>query len=632
MKNIFTIILLFGVWVAQAQMPDIDSLITKAESLNGREQVMMYSDISYYASFGNTDLALDYANKCLDAAKSAGDSLLIAEGYNVLAIAWYMKSYYPEALDYNMKALNIRLKYGDNYSLLSSYSKTGNCLYEMGRYDEAIGYYLKALKISEENDLTQQTGLISNNIAELFKMQENYDQAQAFYQISIQIASEIADTVGLAKAYINQGVLFKLQSRFIKADSLFKIAYDLIHGKGFMDIEAGLQINFGTLYKEWGQLEKSTEYYKAAEALYGQSGELLGLSIVSSNLGNTYLVLGQHKTALDYYKKGIGLANTTNSMSRMIAAYEGITNYYRVTGDYRNAYHSDSIADVYRDSVFNAEKTRIIQELNTRYETGKKEKQIAEQEIVLAQQALSVQQKNLQLLGAIGGLFIVLLLAILVYRSQQSRQEKLRQLVALEKVEAVNKIQNEKLRISRDLHDNIGSQLTFVISTLDNLSYMKTEVQRDEKLGLLRQFTRDTMAQLRETIWALNIETISIDQLSSKIAAFIRQAKLARPEIQFVIEGNPTAKELNANQAINTYRTMQEAINNSIKYACPKTITITFSDNKLSINDDGIGFDRASIAEGNGLRNMESRMKEVGFHLSVSSQPGRGTEISIFLS
>jgi signal transduction histidine kinase len=631
MKHLIFFLLLFC-WVsAMGQFPNIDSLINQAEQLEGKKKALMYADISYYAAYSNTDLSLEYADKSLELAKTTKDSLLIAEGYNAFAIAWYMRSFYPLALEYNMKALDIRLRLGDDYSRLSSYSKIGNCLHEMGRYDEAISYYLKGLKISEDNKHTRQTGLISNNIAEIFKSQENYEKAREYYVISIQIATELNDTLGLCKALINQGVSYKSQWMFQKADSLFKKAYSLVEGQGFTEVEAGLMNNFGTMYKAWGQAEKSLQYYKRAEHLYRQSGEIFGLSLAYTNLGNTYLELGQSDTALFYYTKGLELSKTTNSLARMAKAYEGMTNYYRQLGNYRKAFGYDSISDMLRDSIFNIEKSRAIEELNTQYETGKKEKLLAEQKVTLALQELKVQQRNMQLLGAVGSLFLLLLIAILIYRGQKNKHVKLQQQLALERAEAVNKIQDEKLRISRDLHDNIGSQLTFVISSLDNMNYLSDEDKRKEKLAMLGGYTRETMAQLRETIWALNSESISQDQLISKVAGLIKQAKLTWPEIKFRIESSPSDKELLARQAINLFRLVQEAINNAIKYSGAKNIVFESSPLTIAVKDDGRGFDRESISGGQGLKNMKARMEEIGFGFSINSKPGSGTEILVQL-
>ncbi|MCF8367046.1 MAG: hypothetical protein K9H16_14750, partial [Bacteroidales bacterium] len=145
-------------------------------------------------------------------------------------------------------------------------------------------------------------------------------------------------------------------------------------------------------------------------------------------------------------------------------------------------------------------------------------------------------------------------------------------------------------------------------------------------------FARDTMAQLRETIWALNAENITLDQLSSRVAEFINHAKLAGHPVTFSLESTASERVFNASQAINIFRTIQEAVNNAMKYAEANNILIKLSDEKITISDNGKGFDRKMVVNGNGLKNMEARMEEAGFKTLIRSTPAKGTEISILLS
>ncbi|MFK5857488.1 MAG: tetratricopeptide repeat protein [Bacteroidota bacterium] len=632
MKKLFALLILFCLTILTLKSTNIDSLIIVADGLHGKEKVILLSDICYFTSFNNTDLSLIYGQKCLDEAKKLGDSLLIAEGYNVLAIVWYMKSDFQKSLDFNQKALQIRLSHGDNYSLLSSYSKIGNSLYELGKYDKAISFYIRSLKLCEENNYYQQIGLMSNNIAEIYKSQNKLEKARKYYHKSIKIANQLNDTIGLSKALINFGVSYLREDKYDKADSIFQIVDAMIAKKNMLDIEGGLMINFGIIYKAKGQLEKSITYYKKAKQIYLVLGEVYGLSIVYSNLGNSFIKQQKYDSALVYIQKGIALAVSTNSLVRLQNAYEGLSYYYQVTNNYRFAFTYDSLANIYKDSIYNIDNTKVIEELSTQYETEKKEKLLVEQKVEIAEQQIEVQTKNLQLLGAFVGILTMIIIGFGIYKNQKNKHEKLRQQVALEKAETINKIQTEKLRISRDLHDNIGSQLTFVISSLDNISHFPDVNIKDEKLAQLADFTKDTMSQLRDTIWAIQSESITIEQLSVKVAEFVNKAKLGFPEIKFKINLSQSQKKMNSTQAINAFRTIQEAINNAVKYANATCITFDASIKKITITDDGIGFDRASIAEGNGLANMENRMEEVGLSTLIISKKGTGTEVSIILS
>ena len=86
---------------------------------------------------------------------------------------------------------------------------------------------------------------------------------------------------------------------------------------------------------------------------------------------------------------------------------------------------------------------------------------------------------------------------------------------------------------------------------------------------------------------------------------------------------------------MNIYRTIQEAINNALKYAKANKITVNISriNDKINIEitDNGIGFDKESIVMGNGLLNMQKRIEEINGSFEVISSLGKGTNIKILV-
>jgi signal transduction histidine kinase len=87
---------------------------------------------------------------------------------------------------------------------------------------------------------------------------------------------------------------------------------------------------------------------------------------------------------------------------------------------------------------------------------------------------------------------------------------------------------------------------------------------------------------------------------------------------------------------MNLYRTIQEAINNSIKYAQPKNVTVNIEPGEngtaIIITDDGKGFDREMVMMGNGIHNMQKRIQDIGGHFDLVSKPNEGTKITIRLT
>lgn len=233
----------------------------------------------------------------------------------------------------------------------------------------------------------------------------------------------------------------------------------------------------------------------------------------------------------------------------------------------------------------------------------------------------------------VGEIIIVLVLLIFIIRYYSQRKLRL----ALRESEVQRKVQYERERISRDLHDNVGAHLTYIIQSLDNIAFKivkDPEEKPVERIDSLGEFARGTMQQLRETIWAINKEEISVPALKDKIQEHLSKLSSAIGNIQFSVHlAEQTNIVLKPSQAIHIFRLVQESLNNAIKHSGAKSIDVNLSiqQNKflfVTIRDDGKGFDTNEAFGGHyGLENMKSRVNEMGGKLQISSQPAAGTEI-----
>ena len=201
----------------------------------------------------------------------------------------------------------------------------------------------------------------------------------------------------------------------------------------------------------------------------------------------------------------------------------------------------------------------------------------------------------------------------------------------LKSEQAENQIKEERLRISKELHDNIGARLTHIISSLDVEMYRN---KNDNKsIETINSFARDTMSQLRETIWAVSEKAIFFSEFTTRIEQYVEQInQLSHSNILF----NQQIKidfELNPVQTINYFRIVQEAINNSVKYAETDAIKVSIvqhdTEITIEVSDKGKGFDTTSTRMGTGLIGMKSRVKEVNGILKITSTPQIGTTITV---
>jgi signal transduction histidine kinase len=293
-----------------------------------------------------------------------------------------------------------------------------------------------------------------------------------------------------------------------------------------------------------------------------------------------------------------------------------------------------------KDSIFKDERVKLMADLEAKYKVETKERELAESRAALAENELLVKNRNNQLLLALIFSSSLIGLAFFIYYRQKMRNRHLEQEAKLQAIyaeqETQKRLNEQRDRISSDLHDNIGAQLTFIVSSLNNLKSVELGPEKmASKIDQISGFTVETVGELRDTIWAMNKENVSLEDLQGRLANFIAKAKESCPGIEFELIMDKGLDEeflLNSMEGINYFRVVQEAINNSIKHASATKITIIFSRDgdsiRVCVKDDGKGIQTTKL--GNGLGNMRNRADRIGKNLTVDTQENHGTEICIF--
>ena len=182
----------------------------------------------------------------------------------------------------------------------------------------------------------------------------------------------------------------------------------------------------------------------------------------------------------------------------------------------------------------------------------------------------------------------------------------------------------------------MAHSLTFIISSIDNLKYSLQDAtsKTKEKLTNISAFTSQTIYELRDTIWAMNKESITFEDLQARITNFINKANDTSESVDFtfqVAENISAHHKVSSVVGMNIYRIVQEAVNNALKYAKASTISVNISEAEnmlvIAISDNGKGFLLSEITMGNGLNNMKKRAHEINGEIEYHSEINKGTTI-----
>jgi signal transduction histidine kinase/ligand-binding sensor domain-containing protein len=238
------------------------------------------------------------------------------------------------------------------------------------------------------------------------------------------------------------------------------------------------------------------------------------------------------------------------------------------------------------------------------------------------------------IIGAITAFGITLwqLIRLYFYRKYQ---------IKLRELATQKQIQQEKVRISRDLHDNMGAQLSHIVRSVEWFSSHNQLPETADKnlLTDINISAKEAMNILRESIWTLNKETITVEDFLERFKKFAFQQIKSAPKTELIFKENIEKNNtLTPEQSLQLYRILQEAMNNALKYAQATKIILDIqsSDNqlfKIVFTDNGQGFDiKEALEKGNGLANMQQRAEGIGAAFSIISEKANGVKISVSLS
>lgn len=505
-------------------------------------------------------------------AKSIGYKSGEAKALNILAIIYYLMGNYEKSTEFNIQSLKIFEEIKEYEELANAYGEYG---YQMKRRElaKAHQYMLKGIQIAEKYKLSKPTlAKLYDNFGVLKEMEGKVDSALLLYNKALKLKYDLYDSIGIPFSLNKIANAKALQGKF-------KEAYTI--------------------------LNQSDKFRAKEKNDFGKADNL-------AYYGDFFTMEGKIDSAIKYYQSSLDLSLKNGYTFLIEYCYRQLSDLYEKKSDFKNAFINFKKYSAYKDSITNLSTNQRIAELELAFETSEKDKLIAQQQLQLKQRAILFISVGTTLL------FIVLAMVGLYTYQIQKRKAIAKEMDLVKQLsleEANKKVIEEKLRISRELHDNTGSQLTFIISALDNLKYSISDESLLEKINNINNFTRSSLNELRNTIWAMKHETGNLSDLILKIRGYLNRIKPSIANLNLNVINN-TQKEyrLNSAQLLNLFRIFQECLQNIIKHANATEAQIIFNDSKdgftMQICDNGIGIENSLSLESSGLDSLKIRAEE----------------------
>ena len=634
------IVVLFLISIQFAYAQNAQVLIDKLKSElqtdpDTKRTATIYSDLTWYYSNISTDSALSYGQKAITESTKLKDSVLIAQINSDLGAVYFRRGDYDNSKKYYLTALKIRKLRKDNLGVAKVNLNIANLLNKESKKEQALKYYLDGIDYFEKVNNPEIVSTTKANVGSLFVELKNYPKAKKYLQEAIQYQEANNQDNGLCTSYLSMGNVYLKTKDTINAIKYYQKS--ILSSK-----KVGNNISLSSAMNNLGSIRSEQQKSAEALALFNKSKTLrdslnlsknetiLSLSIVKEHI--MYQRFDKANAAL--YKLKKEYEKDPTAQENLLQTYQFFIHTYAYLKESDSVNYYNNLASKIQSTIIETAVARQTNELEEKYQSEKKEKQ-------LLQKAIEIKNSRNRLILVSSVAFFLFLIGFLLYRQQKlkntQQQQEFELTSAIAKIETQNKLQEQRLQISRDLHDNIGSQLTFIISSVDNIKYAFNidNSKLDNKLSSISNFAKSTIIELRDTIWAMNNSEITFEDLQTRIHNFVEKAKEAKDTIAFDFKVQKAVMEtkFTSIEGMNIYRTIQEAVNNSIKYAEAKNIKIDIKHLKndiiINISDDGKGFDDNEIELGNGINNMKKRITDCGGIIKFKTKPNEGTEITI---
>jgi signal transduction histidine kinase len=574
----------------------------------------------------------------LQLVKPLNDSTRLAKGYVIYARALANQGHPDSAIYYLQENMKMGRSIMDTMMLLISCNTIGNIYQDISQFDSAGFYYLESARLSELSGKDNNLGNIYNNLGKTFMRLGQFDDARAYLEKSLEYHRSYQDDRQAALTLSNLGGLYLEKGDWQKALEYYDQAFSIYKtfDRELIGI-ADLYNNYAEIYEMQKDYRKALDYLEKAHDIYSRKEYLAGMTISLVNMGNIYTNLGEYTKAQLVLDSSLALADKTGSLINRKNILWAMSKNYFDQGNHKKAYeYYEKYFQVYKE-IFETERTEKINELNVRYNNEKIQKENLALKNSNLEIQLALKKKTNQSIVVLFAAFAIMLFGIfltlyfrqriIISRQKIIRLEEEKKLLSAKTLVEVQ--EQERKRIARDLHDGLGVLLSTTKMQFSSIRDSNPENRPliERAIGLLEQATGD-VRKISHNMMPGLLTRLGLYEAVEDLFENISDM----PDYLVTCQIEENLIRLPENKEIMLYRIIQEWVNNTLKHAAAKSISMNISatDEHLRIeyNDDGRGYDAAIISdptvESLGLKSIASRVDFLNGQLTTDTGPGKG--------
>ncbi len=635
------------IWMFLQDQGRISTIPPYQDTAKVSELLQRAGDLRWIA----TDSAIELSKEAYAISKDAQ----YVEGAARALLAWgaylFDKKDYHQSRSVFFKALPFvtSISSDNKILLVKLYNSLANIFAQSGNTDSAIQYYHTALRLFEKQHIkdTAQLMLLYANLGATLTHNKFISEGMPYLYSSVRLASLTRDTQCLAQNYANLGRGHRYQSTYDSSVYYYKKGLELYRTtKRMPKIVASLSEigwTLGAAAKKSDEkhlFDQAEKYFDSAINLYPKEAYRdIGTQM---GMGNIKLAKANYRAAIPYLLRVLDIYRQQGLVLAEKPVYLNLAECYYKTGSADSLYKYLMLYITIKDSLLNKERIQSVSRLEVKYRTAEKEKELAEQRLLLTLKDTELKIRNLVILVvSIGCLSLSGFLLNLYRNGKHSNRLQAEQLKTIREQEKnklllaqMEGVEQERSRLAHELHDGIGGLVAAVKMNFSILERqyeaLKTSESYHDALALLNHMSDE----VRKTAHNLMPGQLAHQSLESALRKYCDRVNATQPVL--TVECQAYAMDIPMPDALKkaVFLIVQELVQNIVKHAQASRALIQLSMHhgklQVMVEDNGIGLEESDKgAMGIGLGGLEDRIKQLKGICFIDSEPGAGITINM---
>lgn len=582
--------------------------------------------------------------------KTVEDSVVV---YEKLGTLHARQQDYTQALPYYEKSLLLAQRTQNRSQESRTLLNIGNISLLEGDWRSAIDDYSRSAALKAELGDEAGLAILNHNIASIYMDQERYQESLEYYLKSRAYYQSIQDSTSLAENNVNIAAVLMQQKEYAQAIERLRGALPFLDQPEHASTRLVAYINLAFAHSETGAYPAALKQLRRADLLTRALEDYSSRITIANLYGACFFYLKNYAAAIKHYKEALVLSRDLERIDEEQTALFGLYESEQRRQRYAAALPWLEQYRIIHDSILHAHMDQRLLDIQEKYDSQQKEKEIEElniknRNIELENRLQQEEFQNLLLVASLVGGLLLALAVLLVYRQRQQKKllvqtkalhsQEVNQLMdqqALETLDAVLEAQRgERRSLAKEIHDTLGSYLATLryqheASKAPGEEADAQYIKMEHLIGQASQEVRQIAHQMATG------ERLSFDLMMALEQLVERIRDTQRLEVRFQYFGERS--DLPQDVELTLYRIIQELFANILKHAQATQATLQINQHEtewlITLEDNGKGFEKTAAfkANGLGLKNLQERMARLKGQIEWDTQLGRGTTVVLTL-